>query len=288
MLTLDEALQDTIPALLALLDALPEDSPFLTLDPPQRRQRTLDGAQAPAAARKPGAAAAAGLRRPALDRCRDAGPARQPGREPADGPPAAAGQLPPGVPARLGQQDLLHATAARPAAAGERRRVPAGPAGGRPQPGAAQAAPDRAHRGQSLLSGGERAHPGGDRGAGRRARAPIAWRKPARPACRCPPRCRRCWRRASTGCRPRRSASSRPPPSSAPRCPCPCCRPLPSCPRRRCTVASRTSRRPSSSTRRASSPSASTPSSTPSPTRWPTAASCRSGGGRCMPASSRP
>ena len=42
MLTLDAALQDTIPALLSLLDALPEDSPFQQLDPPQRRQRTLD------------------------------------------------------------------------------------------------------------------------------------------------------------------------------------------------------------------------------------------------------
>jgi predicted ATPase len=42
VLTLDAALQDTVPALLSLLDALPEDSPFLTLDPPQRRQRTLD------------------------------------------------------------------------------------------------------------------------------------------------------------------------------------------------------------------------------------------------------
>jgi class 3 adenylate cyclase/tetratricopeptide (TPR) repeat protein len=42
LLTLDEGLQDTIPALLALLDALPADSPFLTLDPPQRRQRTLE------------------------------------------------------------------------------------------------------------------------------------------------------------------------------------------------------------------------------------------------------
>ena len=41
LLTLDEALQDTIPPLLALLDALPDDSPFLALDPPQRRQRTL-------------------------------------------------------------------------------------------------------------------------------------------------------------------------------------------------------------------------------------------------------
>ena len=29
--------------MLSLLDALPEDSPFLALDPPQRRQRTLDG-----------------------------------------------------------------------------------------------------------------------------------------------------------------------------------------------------------------------------------------------------
>ena len=42
VLTLDDALQETVPALLWLLDALPEDHPFLTLDPPQRRQRTLD------------------------------------------------------------------------------------------------------------------------------------------------------------------------------------------------------------------------------------------------------
>jgi predicted ATPase len=42
-LTLDETLQEIIPALLSLLDALPEDSPFRQLDPPQRRQRTLDG-----------------------------------------------------------------------------------------------------------------------------------------------------------------------------------------------------------------------------------------------------
>src|SRR4030095_4225032 len=43
ILTLDETLQDTLPALLALLDAVPDDSPFVHLDPPQRRQRTLDG-----------------------------------------------------------------------------------------------------------------------------------------------------------------------------------------------------------------------------------------------------
>jgi class 3 adenylate cyclase len=42
VLTLDEALQDTIPPLLVLLDALPSNSPFLQLDPPQRRQRSLE------------------------------------------------------------------------------------------------------------------------------------------------------------------------------------------------------------------------------------------------------
>src|SRR5262249_45053440 len=40
VVTLDEALQDTVPAFLSLLDALPDDSPFVQLDPPQRRQRT--------------------------------------------------------------------------------------------------------------------------------------------------------------------------------------------------------------------------------------------------------
>src|SRR5207253_2874787 len=41
VLTLDAALQDVIPALLSLLDALPDDSAFRQLDPAQRRQRTL-------------------------------------------------------------------------------------------------------------------------------------------------------------------------------------------------------------------------------------------------------
>jgi predicted ATPase len=42
ILTLDDSLQGTIPALLSLLDALPEDSPFLQLDPMQRRYQTLE------------------------------------------------------------------------------------------------------------------------------------------------------------------------------------------------------------------------------------------------------
>jgi tetratricopeptide (TPR) repeat protein len=42
LLTLDDALQDTVPAVLALFEALPADSPFLALDPLQRRRCTLE------------------------------------------------------------------------------------------------------------------------------------------------------------------------------------------------------------------------------------------------------
>jgi class 3 adenylate cyclase/tetratricopeptide (TPR) repeat protein len=42
VLTLDASLQEAIPALLSLLEVLPEDSPFLALDPPQRRRQTLE------------------------------------------------------------------------------------------------------------------------------------------------------------------------------------------------------------------------------------------------------
>src|SRR5262245_18259930 len=45
VLTLDETLQDALPALQYLLEVLPDDSPFRTLDPPQRRQRTLQALQ---------------------------------------------------------------------------------------------------------------------------------------------------------------------------------------------------------------------------------------------------
>jgi len=50
VLTLDAQLQDTIPALLALLDVLPEDSPFRTLEPAQRRPAHARRAHAPVAA----------------------------------------------------------------------------------------------------------------------------------------------------------------------------------------------------------------------------------------------
>ena len=92
-----------MPAVLALLEALPADSPFLALDPLQRRRRTLEA-----------------LKRVLLRESQvqplllvfedlhwidteTQAAARLPGREPADRPAPAAGQLPPRVPARLGQ-----------------------------------------------------------------------------------------------------------------------------------------------------------------------------------------
>src|SRR5207249_9322840 len=42
LLTLDKSLEPMLPAFLALLDVTVEDEPWQSLDPPQRRQRTLD------------------------------------------------------------------------------------------------------------------------------------------------------------------------------------------------------------------------------------------------------
>jgi class 3 adenylate cyclase len=65
--------------------------------------------------------------------------------------------------ARLGEQDLLHATAARPPVPGECRCHPAGAPGRCPQPGTAHPAVDRAHRRQSLFPGRECPHADRDR-----------------------------------------------------------------------------------------------------------------------------
>ena len=178
VLTLDDTLQETLPAVLACWKRCRPDSPFLQLDPPQRRQRTLEA-----------------LKRLLL-------------RESQVQPlllvfedlhwidaetQALLDSLVESLPtARLlllvnyrpeyqhgwGSKTYYTPTPARPAATRERRGIPAGPPGGRPEPGAAHTAPDCAHGGQSLLSGGERAHPGGDRGARRRREGPIAWRRP--------------------------------------------------------------------------------------------------------------
>jgi class 3 adenylate cyclase len=102
ILTLDESLQETISALLFLLDALPEDSPFLQLDPPQKRQRTLNALKRILLRESQAQPLLLVFGGSALARFGDPGAARQPYREPTDGPPAAPGQLPSRIPARLG------------------------------------------------------------------------------------------------------------------------------------------------------------------------------------------
>ena len=197
VLTLDETLQDTLPALLALLDVLPAESPFGYLDPPQRRQRTLEA-----------------LRRlllresqvhplllvfedlhwidsetqALLDRLIDSLPTAhllllvnyRPEYQHGWGSKTYYTQL------RL--DPLLPAST---------EAFLTGAAGGRSQSGATPPAADGPHGGQSFLSGRERAHAGGDRGTGGHARGLSAGRA-APGAARCRPRCRRCWRRAST------------------------------------------------------------------------------------------
>ena len=123
LLTLDRALEPTLPALLALLDVPVDDAAWQTLDPGQRRQRTLDAVKRLAAAGSARATPPPDLRGPPLDRRRDPGVARQPGREPGLGAPAAARELPSRVPARLGQQDVLQPDAAGRAPGRERRRA---------------------------------------------------------------------------------------------------------------------------------------------------------------------
>jgi class 3 adenylate cyclase len=78
------------------------------------------GPQGPAAAGESGAARAGGLREPALDRCRDAGPAGEPPGEPANGPHAPPGELPARVSTWLGSEELLYPVPTRSVAPGER------------------------------------------------------------------------------------------------------------------------------------------------------------------------
>ena len=182
VLTLDDTLQEAIPALLSLLDTLPEDSSFQKLDPPQRRQRTLDA-----------------LKRVLL---------RESRAQPLvlvfedlhwidSETQALLDTLVESLPtARLlllvnyrpeyqhGWGGKTYYTQLRldplpPTSADELFQALLGDD---PSLCAPQAAADRTHRGQSLLSGGERARPGGDRGAGRGSRCPSSCQTPRQPA----------------------------------------------------------------------------------------------------------
>ena len=261
VLTLDAALQEMIPALLALLDALPEDSPFRTLDPPQRRRRTLDGLKRVLLSEsqvQPLLLVFEDLHwidtetQALLDGLVESLPTARllllvnyrPEYQHGWGSKTYYTQirldpLPP-----VSAHELLHALLGDDPSLEPLKQLLIARTEGNP----------------FFLE--ESIRTLAETGCWSARRGPIAWCRPYR-AFRCRPRCRRSWRRASTGCRRRRSGCCKRPRSLAWRCPCLCYRLLPSCPRRPCTVASPTSRRPSSCTRPVSFRSMPTLSSTP-------------------------
>ena len=261
VLTLDAALQEMIPALLALLDALPEDSPFRTLDPPQRRRRTLDGLKRVLLREsqvQPLLLVFEDLHwidtetQALLDGLVESLPTARllllvnyrPEYQHGWGSKTYYTQirldpLPP-----VSAHELLHALLGDDPSLEPLKQLLIARTEGNP----------------FFLE--ESIRTLAETGCWSARRGPIAWCRPYR-AFRCRPRCRRSWRRASTGCRRRRSGCCKRPRSLAWRCPCLCYRLLPSCPRRPCTVASPSSRRPSSCTRPVSFRSMPTLSSTP-------------------------
>ena len=127
---LDDALTPTAPAFLTLLDVPVEDPQWQALEAAQRRQRTLDALKWVLVRESQVQPVLLLCRGPALDRYRDPGVPGHPGGQPPDRPAPPAGQLSARIPTRLGQQDVLHAPAAGPAATGQRRGALASPAGG--------------------------------------------------------------------------------------------------------------------------------------------------------------
>ena len=161
LLTLDETLQETAPALLALLDALPADSPFLALDPPQRRQRTLDGLKRVLLREsqvQPLLLAFEDLHWIDTETQASSTAWSRACRRPGSCSWSTTGRST----SMVGAARRTTASSGSTRSARECGRIPPGTAGCRPQPGATRAAPDRAHRGQSVLSGRERTHPDGD------------------------------------------------------------------------------------------------------------------------------
>ena len=286
LLALDQALEPTLPAILALLDAPVEDPGWETLSPQERRQRTINALKQLLLRESQVQPLLVGRRGSPLDRRGDAGRARPAGREPAGGPAPVARQLPPRVPARLEREDLLPPAPARPPPAGAGERAPGNAPRRRRRPRAAQAAPSRTDRGQPLLPRGGRAEPRGRRRAAGRPRR-LSAREGSGGLRRAgdgpgdPGRAHRPPAARTTG------TSSRSPRSSAPRSRSRCSRRSPDEPRTPWPMGSPASSPPSSCTRRAWSRTRFTPSSMPSPTRWPTRACSTSDDARSMPGSWR-
>ena len=171
LVTLERSLESTLPAFLSLLNVPFEDADWSALHPSQRRQRVLETCKRLVLREsqvQPLVLVFEDLHwideetQAFLDSLVESLPSAR---------LLLAGELPPRVRARMGEEDLLPQPAHRPAALGERGGAPGRAARRRCAAAAAAHAADRAHRGQSFFHRGERAHSGGDQRAAGRARA---------------------------------------------------------------------------------------------------------------------
>ena len=162
--------------------------------------------QAPAPAREPGAAAPRGLRGPPLDRRRDPGVARQPGRESAGARILLLVNYRPEYQHGWGGKTYytqLRLDPLPPESAEELLHGPPRRRSACSRSSASRSSEPRATRSSSRRASGRSSR----RGPGRRARR-LSSRAAGRERSRSRRRCRRSWRRGSTGCRPRRSGCS--------------------------------------------------------------------------------
>jgi predicted ATPase len=260
VLTLDESLQETIPALLALLDALPADSPFLKLDPPQRRQRTLAAFKRVLLREsqvQPLLLVVEDLHwidaetQALLDSLVESLPTAhllllvnyRPEYQHGWGRKTYYTQLRLDPLSPTSADELLQALLGNDPSLAPLKRLLSERTAGNPF-----------FLEESVRALVETGVLVGERGAYRLAQVLPAIQVPASVQAVLAARIDRLPRERSTSCRRPRS--------SARRYPSRCCRRSPSCPRRRCIMASHTSRRLSSCTRRSSFPNASIPSST--------------------------
>jgi len=100
---LDAALDDTLPYMYGLLGLVDGADPLAQMDPQIKKQRTLDAIKRIVVRESLQQPPHRGLRRPALDRRADPGAARPVRRQHRECAGAAAGELPPRVPARVEQ-----------------------------------------------------------------------------------------------------------------------------------------------------------------------------------------
>ena len=179
---LDDALTPTAPAFLTLLDVPVEDPPWQALEPPQRRQRTLDALKRMLVREsqvQPLLLVVENLHwidaetQAVLDTLVESLPAAR---------LFLLTTYRPEYRHDMGQQDLLPAAPAGPAAPRARPRTRRRSSGGRCRPRAAQAALDRADPGEPFLPGGVCSDLGGNAGAGRRPGGLSPSTGPAEPA----------------------------------------------------------------------------------------------------------